>query len=489
MRINIFKDFATLSFARFMTLISGLINAIVLTRAFSVIQYGTYSQIFLITGLAVTIFSLGAGASCNFFLSTSDSKDEQRNIISQMLFLNLMLGLIAALVIFALRYLITWYFGNKDLLLVLPVMVFLPLFSIFDSIFEVSLITWGKTKQIIYTRMVTAFIQILIAAITFILKFGVVRYLYLFFLYYSTYCIFVVFILIWYAGGFLFRKFDIQLHKRIFTYSVPIWISSIVGTVTLNIDQLFIAHVMGTVKLAEYTNMAKELPITVITASFTSVLFPTVVKLLKQGQENEVIRIWKLSSEMCFIILSVSVSIIFLLSPEIVSFLYSSKYITGVPVFRVYALILLFRVTYYGMILNATGNTKFVFYYSLIILFLNVFLVFSLWYLIGYTGPAWATLLSIASVAYIQLYHSSKILKCRFREIFPWKHMIYIILICMGCIIPELSIEFMLIRIGVNMYIRLFTVGSLAMFIYTLIFYRRLNYLKDNLRVTDEYLL
>jgi O-antigen/teichoic acid export membrane protein len=109
--------------------------------------------------------------------------------------------------------------------------------------------------------------------------------------------------------------------------------------------------------------------------------------------------------------------------------LYSEKFITGVSVFRVFCLVLLLRFTYFGMILNAVGNTKFIFYSSIFSLFLNFCLNYVFLVSLGFIGPAIATLISQFVINVIQLVYTCKIIKIKFIEILPWKILGFILLI------------------------------------------------------------
>lgn len=90
-------------------------------------------------------------------------------------------------------------------------------------------------------------------------------------------------------------------------------------------------------------------------------------------------------------------------------------------VFRIYALILLFRAIYWGIILNATGETKLVFYSSMITLTLNFVGNIVFCYIIGFIGPAISSLLVTAIMASVQLGFSCRIIHIRFSRILPWK--------------------------------------------------------------------
>ena len=99
------------------------------------------------------------------------------------------------------------------------------------------------------------------------------------------------------------------------------------------------------------------------------------------------------------------------------------------------------RVTYFGIILNALGRTKFIFISSLISLGLNVVLNVIGYMLFGFIGPAIATFLAIAITAYIQLKYTARIIKVKFCHILSWKYLagISLLNIMLGIIVYQVK--------------------------------------------------
>ena len=117
-------------------------------------------------------------------------------------------------------------------------------------------------------------------------------------------------------------------------------------------------------------------------------------------------------------------------APQIITLLYSETYLQGTTIFRIYSLVLLFRITYWGMLLNAYGKTKQILYNSLICLLLNTILSVALYFLIGFEGPALASLISIGCMSVALVFNSSRITKVSIKNIFPWNNIIKDFFIC-----------------------------------------------------------
>ena len=217
---------------------------------------------------------------------------------------------------------------------------------------------------------------------------------------------------------------NIDLLKNILTYSIPLGISSLVGTLNSDIDKAFIGYITSTEKLAIYANAARELPISIIPGSVSAVLIPIIIKMVQQGRVKESIDRWKIAVELSFIVICFMVVGVFTYAPEVIEILYSSKYLPGVSVFRIYTLNLLLRVTYFGLYLNAFGKTKKVLESSIVALIVNIIMNPVLYYLFGIVGPAIATFLSIFTMQMMQLHKTVSLVNCSSLEIMPWGNMV-----------------------------------------------------------------
>ena len=201
-----------------------------------------------------------------------------------------------------------------------------------------------------------------------------------------------------------------------------------VSTLSLELDKLVIANLMDTDNLAIYTNAAKELPISILVSSFTAVLLPKMSRMIKNNQKEGIVEIWGLSIEIGFSIMLFFALAIIVFAPQVIVFLYSPKYLEGLPVFVICTLILVLRSTYFGIALNVSGNTKFIFYSSIASLILNFVLNYIFFGLFGIIGPAISTVSSIAIVNALQLWYTSKILAVPIRQVFPWKSLLQILI-------------------------------------------------------------
>ena len=179
---------------------------------------------------------------------------------------------------------------------------------------------------------------------------------------------------------------------------------------------------------AIYTNASRELPFSIIAASLTAVLLPQLARLLSKGKNQEAVNLWKNSIVLSFSVICFLSFGCIVFAREVIILLYSDKFIYGVGVFRMYCLLILLRSTYWGIILNSCGKTKFILYCSLASLFLNLVFNYLCYLLFGFIGPAIATLIVFVFLTFIQLIATSKVIKIKLSKIFPWHEILIILL-------------------------------------------------------------
>lgn len=253
----------------------------------------------------------------------------------------------------------------------------------------------------------------------------------------------------------LFILFEKKSIITIFKFCIPIGLATLVGTLNMEMDKFMVAYCVSTEQMAIYTNAAKELPVTIIGASISAVLLPQLVKMIKRGQVKEGINLWKNATELSFIVLALIVAGIYTFADDAIRILYSEKYISGVPVFRIYTVVLMLRCTYFGIILNAYGESKKILECNFASLLVNAILNPILFYKIGIVGPAIATFISLLVVGGVQLAVTAKKTGFSLLDLFPWKESIIIVIINV-----MFSILFYYTRMKLNIDVYIGTIGE-----------------------------
>ena len=408
-----------------------MLTTMLLSRFRTLEEYGTYSQMLLAINLVATFFMLGLPNSINYFIGRAETEEEKQKFLSVYYTASTVLSFVAGLLLVMSTPILVAYFKNPlikgfwYMLAVYPwnMIVMSSIDNLLVCYQKVNLLTAYKVGNSLFTLVVVGIIQVL--------GWGFDEYLIVYLIGQSCFTLWIYY-MAWRLASPLTVMWDMQIFSNIMRFSMPIALSSVMGTLTAEVDKLVISYYYPTEQVAIYTNAARELPVSIVAASLTAVLLPQMVRSLKLGKKEQAISLWKNSVILSYAFVALIAFGVITFAPDVLNFLYSEKYVEGVSVFRVYSFILLFRCTYFGIVLNSIGETKFIFLSSLVTLVANFFLNFVFVYLFGFIGPAISTLLATALSAILTLFVTAKKMGISLQEIFPWKQCAYITIINIG---------------------------------------------------------
>ena len=418
-------DALLLTASNFAVSVIGIITSMLLARFRTLNEYGTYAQIIMVTDLVSTILLLGLPGSVNYFVAKADTKEEKQKFLTLYLVLSTAITAVIGLCLFVSMPLIIDYFDNPYISSFAYIFAVYPWASIIINSLSNVCVVYGKESKLVVFNIVHVVVNLAILLVAQWLDLGFRTYT---LIYIIAMLLFAVFAVLWIrrmSSGFKF-SFDPKLLKAIFAFSIPIGLASSVGTINAELDKLIIGKFFSTEQYAIFANASKTLPVTILATSLTTVLMPKMVRLLKDNKNQDAISLWGHSINISFCVMCLIVGGLVVFAPDVMSLFYSEKYVTadGIAVFRIYSLILLFRAIYWGLILNAMGKTKFIFYSSVLTLVLNCIGNVVCYHLFGFIGPAISSLVVIAVMGFAQLIVTAKITKIPFGKIFPWGSML-----------------------------------------------------------------
>lgn len=399
-------DSLILTFVRVVTICVSLVQTMILSRVLSVNAYGTYSEGLLVFSFFSPVFSLGLSDAINYFYNRSADSDRRRDYISTIFIISMMAGVIGGITLLVFRSSICKYFDNADLFPVIPYIAFRPMLHNIVGLYQPLYISAKKAKLIALRNLIISIIQVTaIAIITYIS--GEIIWIFG--------CMLLLDLTQIIAFDYYLRRNVISIEPKranmnyvgeIMRFALPVLLATSVGTINVNLDKLMISAMMTTEDYALYANVSKELPFSFIATSMTTVVAPTIISLLNAGDNNRFKMVWSDYLEFGYTVTWPLCLSAIVLAPEIVEFLYSSKYLTanGIMIFRIYMVAMMIQFTYFGLIPTALGETKTILRYSVMGVVLNLALNYTLFQAIGMVGPSIATVLSslIPAVFYMK---------------------------------------------------------------------------------------
>lgn len=186
--------------------------------------------------------------------------------------------------------------------------------------------------------------------------------------------------------------------KRQVNFSLPLGLSSLVNKINRYVDKFVVSILLPATAYAEYTIGAQEVPIIrVIPFAVGSVLISRYVSLQMESKKEELLELWYKGVEKVSLLVVPLTILSIIIAPDLISLIAESEgtdYSNAVLPFQIYNLIVLIRVTHYGSILQAFGDTKGIMYVSLNLVVANIILSIPFTMIWGINGTALSTLVA-----------------------------------------------------------------------------------------------
>jgi len=210
-----------------------------------------------------------------------------------------------------------------------------------------------------------------------------------------------------YAKNWRFKKPSKELFMKYIVFAIPVSISGVMGSISTNINNIFIQFFWGLNSVGAYSSILKIVSyITVFSTALVSMLYPTLSSLNHTGNSDEY-KGKMLASEK-YISLSIMPIVIFMIVfPWQVLNLWSKDLIPYSSILVVFSIMVYVNSinSPYSIHFNAVGNPKFIMYTSFIslatILILNTFLIPQNFLSLGALGAAIANLVASLIVAFV----------------------------------------------------------------------------------------
>lgn len=431
-QISLKGEATLLTFSKMANLLITMATSMLLSRFRSLQEYGTFSELSLILNLVTTLCLLGIPNAINYFLPRVENDQEKQDFLNTFFSLNTILSIIAGVVMVASMPILAWYFKNQGICGFYYFAVIMPWAKITIQERGNLLVASHKTKTLVIHTLLNSFCLLGIILFTQVIHQNFQFYMYLYVAVEVAFCVLVYWEASKLSGRFRLR-INRELCKKILVFSIPIGLSDMVNIFSREIDKLMIGGFLDTESLAIYTNSAREIALTVISTSFIAVLMPKLSRLVKEKKIEDAVDMWKDTTSFTYIFMCFGVAALVVFAPQVITILYSEKYLPGTGVFRIYALILLWRTAYFGTMLSLHGQTKKILWCSISSMLLNVLLNYIFYKLIGFTGPAWSTFLAIGIVNMLQLRFTTNITGIPLSRLFPWFDLLKITVINATC--------------------------------------------------------
>lgn len=400
-----FKSFC-LAFSQGLVALAFILLDFFFSKKITVEEFGVYKQVFFVIGLLVPMLALGIPEGYKYYLA----KDGRSNSVFSTAIMFLFL-IAAALALATIGLNFMHYLGwisIQHYYLVSLLFPFAYLSFVLNKTLRYNYI--NDDRVILHTKVTTFFLLLsnaFIAASYFYLPWTKDYYLFV-----AVGLYIAVFGLPIYT---LIKKMQLRIGVKwvdkkyigkMLHQGIPLYMATFIGLATINLGKAIVTMFEDDKAFAIFSVGALEIPVfAMLSAAFSQNIYPVLVRLINSNEPEKAKTLWLQTTKKVSFITYPLVLVLMLFSREIIFFIYNAEYNDAVVLFQTFLLISLFRNNYYGAILAASGKTKYITLYSVLVLVLNAVLSISLYYVYGIKGVVYGNLFSTALISVLQLNH------------------------------------------------------------------------------------
>ena len=394
-------DSLLLASVKLVTLGSTMANTMILSHSLSLEAYGTYAQGVLLVTLCADATILGLADAVNFFFNRDSGESATREYVSAVFVLQIVIGVVTAAALVALRGEIGDYFSNPALAALVVFLAFRPMLTNMTSVLQVLIVSIGRARAIAVRNVVFSALKLVAVLVTALLTSSIAAL-------FAMLLVLDLLSVLWFWDCFRRWKYMIRLSRprwgrirEILAFSLPMAAYVLTASLMRQIGELVIGMNESTQRYAIYANCATILPLDVVSASFLTVIIPIVTRYIAAGRRDRVRLLFKHYLAVGYLTtVTFSVSC-FVVAPEAIQVLYGARYLPGYGVFCLYLVATMARFASLSLILSAAGRTKALMVVSLVAVVFNALLCVVLYSLMGFIGPALASVLVNVGMAVV----------------------------------------------------------------------------------------
>jgi len=413
-----FRPVVFLSAGRAMALVMTFATPLVLARVFDQAGFGTYKQLFLISGTLAVIAQLGMAESLLYFLPSAPRRGG-RYVLNALLVLGGS-GL-ACLGLFVLSGpLLSRWLGNASFLGLSRLLGVYVLLTLPSAVLEIVMtarkrftdagVAYGLSDLVRATAVVTA--AVVTGRLEWLLAgaaaFAAVR-----------------------LGAtllYLRREFgaemrpDRALLREQLAYALPFQLGGALWILVLNLHYYLVASFVNAATFAIYAVGCTQIP--VVELLFTpakNVMMVRMREAIMASRPHAAVAIWRDTARKLAMVFFPLAGLLIVIAQELIPFLFTARYLASVPVFMIWCTIVLIVPLQADGVLGVYADTRFLAVLYGIQLLLNAGLVVLLMRPFGLIGAVVATGLAMGVGKSVVLLRAKRLMGATFAELLPWR--------------------------------------------------------------------
>ena len=355
-----------LSISSASSMLVSILSAVILSRYFDKVEYGTYKQIIFVYNTLLVVFQAGLPAVFTYFLPRYNH-GEGKFIVKKINRLLFIFGLFFAITIFLGANLIASLLNNPELAKGLKIFSIFPLFTLptfgVEGIYTVN----KNTKFVAIYNTITRLLMLLCIVLPVIL----IKNDYITAIYGWGVASFVTFIIAIIAKKMPYKNDTMvvipNITKEIFKYTLPITGSALMLILFNSVNQFYISRYYGTVEFANYSNGFITLPfVPIIIAPIRALLTPAFAKASKDGYYKDAFNLLYSGMQQVAILILPLIVYSFYFSKDIMTFLYGQNYAVSSNYFNMFLVFNTTEIFMFSGIISAIGKPRINFIFNLL---------------------------------------------------------------------------------------------------------------------------
>jgi O-antigen/teichoic acid export membrane protein len=393
---------------------------VILVRLFTVAEFGTYKQLFLVYSLLFYVAQLGIATSLFYFVPRTPEKSGRLTANAVLVLVGA--GVVAGLVLVAVRDQLGWLLNNPALPRYLGALALYLLFTLVAVPLEVLMTCRGRYRTASWSYALTDLARSALLVVPTVLGGGLAGLMLgAAFFGLGRAAAFFAYLRATTPGAFTPEP---ALLREQLAYSLPFGLAVLVGTLQLHYHQLVVSHRFDAATFAIYAVGCLQIPIVDFVATPTGELMMVkMTEARREGRIADVIAVWHDGVASLALLFFPLVGMLLAVAHELIVLLFTDAYAASVPIFELWTAGVLLAPLLTDAVLRVYADMRFLVLVSLFQLGVVALLVGPLLTRLGLPGAVLVTLVALAGARALALARSARLLGVGWRRVVPWRRL------------------------------------------------------------------
>ncbi|RJQ87508.1 MAG: polysaccharide biosynthesis protein [Desulfobacteraceae bacterium] len=402
-----------LAFSQTLNFAVQFLSPVFLVRILDQTAYGQYKEFIVYSSLTLSFISFGIKSNLLYFISVNPGND--RKYVTNTVYLLFGFSLIGVVAIYFLRGYIEGLTTYNFVLLLMAYIFFYQNIDLLDTLF----LSKKRSDQVLYWSTCNIIVRTALLIYVAYRTRDVLQIVYLLIALEAAKSFFTVLYLL--RKKLLGWRVDLPFLKQQLIYILPLGFAALITHLNTNLSKVIISANLGASALAIYAIGSQNIPIlNIISQSVTYVIFPEMAQRTRKDPLLA-LNLWNQSNVLYVFLLVPCFFILLVYADVLINTLFTDTYSAAIPLFRIYLVLLLRRCFEVGAPLRAMNKNKYFVVSNSFSLAVNIVLLYVLYKMIGFYGPAIAFVTAEVALAVFLAFKIVSTYNIAFADLFHWK--------------------------------------------------------------------